>query len=75
MLQQSAILTLLGMAIVFFFLWIMIICINGVGKLVHKMGLDKDIEQPPAGAPKTTGTVKQEVAAAISAAVTEYRKK
>jgi oxaloacetate decarboxylase gamma subunit len=70
MLQQSGILTLLGMAIVFAFLWLMIICVSAAGKLVHKLGWDKDI-QP---AVETTNAVKPEITAAISAAVTEYRK-
>jgi oxaloacetate decarboxylase gamma subunit len=72
MLEQSAILTILGMTVVFAFLWIMIICINCVGKVIHKLGLDKDVQQahsPPAKA----GTHPQ-VAAAITAAVNEYRK-
>jgi oxaloacetate decarboxylase gamma subunit len=75
MLEQSAILTILGMAVVFVFLWIMIICMNGLGRLVHKMGWDKDIQPPEKGAPKNTGgTASPELTAAISAAVTEYRK-
>ena len=52
MLQQSAILTVLGMAIVFLFLWIMIVCVNVIGKLIHKMvwarGKDKQ-QRPPSG--------------------------
>ena len=76
MLQQSAVLAVLGMAVVFVFLWIMIVCVNLTAKLIRKAGWDKDIEkpqyQPP---PKTSGTVPPEITAAISAAVTEYRKK
>jgi oxaloacetate decarboxylase gamma subunit len=81
MLEQSMILTVLGMTIVFVFLWVMIICINATGKLVHKMGWDKDIQQQPgslaAGSrPKTADkTPAAEVTAAISAAITEHRKK
>ncbi|MDR1655528.1 MAG: OadG family protein [Treponema sp.] len=75
MLQQSAILTLLGMAVVFVFLWVMIVCVNWIGKLVHSLGLDKDV-QPKNEAPKNPdGAVSPQTAAAISAAVTEYRKK
>jgi oxaloacetate decarboxylase gamma subunit len=70
MLEQSGVLTVLGMAVVFAFLWLMIICVNLTGKAIHKMGLDKDVEQTPAA---RTGTPPQ-VTAAISAAVTEYRK-
>jgi oxaloacetate decarboxylase gamma subunit len=67
MLQQSAVLTLLGMAIVFAFLWLMIICVNWVGKLVHALGLDKDVQ------PSNNET--PEITAVITGAVTEYRKK
>ncbi|MDR2178320.1 MAG: OadG family protein [Treponema sp.] len=74
MLQQSAVLTVLGMTIVFLFLWIMIVCVNVVGKLIQKMGLDKDIQQPKTAMPKTARTVTPEVTAVISAAVAEYRK-
>jgi oxaloacetate decarboxylase gamma subunit len=42
MLQQSTILTVLGMAVVFLFLWMMIVCVNAVGKLIHKMGWDRE---------------------------------
>jgi oxaloacetate decarboxylase gamma subunit len=68
MLEQSAILTVLGMTVVFVFLWIMLVCINLVGRLVHSLGWDKDVE-PPKQEP-----VSQEITAAIIAAVTEYRK-
>jgi len=75
MLNQSAILTVLGMAVVFVFLWLMIICVNLTAKLIHKMGWDKDIEQPAYQPPrKTAGTVSPEITAAITAAITEYQK-
>lgn len=70
MLKQSAILTILGMAVVFMFLWIMIICVNLTGKAIHKMGMDKDVQQPPAA--RTADS--SEVTAVITAAVNEYRK-
>jgi oxaloacetate decarboxylase gamma subunit len=74
MMQQSAVLTLLGMSVVFGFLWLMIICVNLVGKAVHALGLDKDI-QPKAEIPeKTSGKASAEITAVITAAVTEYRK-
>ncbi|MDR1863066.1 MAG: OadG family protein [Treponema sp.] len=76
MLQQSAVLTLLGMTVVFLFLWLMIICVNVVGKLVHKMGWDKDVYPQSNRTPKNaSGTVKPEITAAITGAVTEYKKK
>jgi oxaloacetate decarboxylase gamma subunit len=73
MLEQSAILTVLGMTVVFVFLWIMIVCVNLAGKTIHKLGLDKDIKQPPTYPPAQTGTP-PEITAVIGAAVTEYRK-
>ena len=76
MLQQSAVLTVLGMTVVFVFLWIMIVCMNLTAKLIRKMGWDKDIEQPKyQPPPKLGGTVTPEITAAISAAVTEYQKR
>ncbi|MDR0375000.1 MAG: OadG family protein [Treponema sp.] len=75
MLEQSAILTVLGMGVVFFFLWIMIICVNLTGKLVHKMGWDKDIA-PSKNTPskRPDETAKSNLIAVISAAVQEYPK-
>jgi oxaloacetate decarboxylase gamma subunit len=74
MLQQSAILTILGMTVVFLFLWIMIICVTVTGKLIHKKG--RDNRRPEQAAPKTAngGAAPAEVTAAISAAITEYRR-
>ena len=70
MLQQSAVLTLLGMAVVFLFLWIMVICVNLTGKILHssneeKTGLSKT---------KNQGKTEAEITAAITGAVNEYRK-
>jgi oxaloacetate decarboxylase gamma subunit len=77
MLGQSGVLTLLGMAVVFAFLIIMIICISLAGKVIHALGADKDITDPPKtgtpqGGSKAGGGAA--VTAAISAAVNEYRK-
>ena len=75
MLGQSSTLTVLGMSVVFGFLCIMVIAVTLMGKIVHAVGADKDITQPPKAvqgspaSPKTTA-----VAAAITAAITEYRK-
>jgi oxaloacetate decarboxylase gamma subunit len=73
MLEQSAVLTVLGMAVVFIFLWVMIICMGLVAKAIRKLGLDKDLRQPPAYSP-TARAAPPQVAAAITAAVKEYRK-
>jgi oxaloacetate decarboxylase gamma subunit len=72
MLGQSGILTILGMAVVFAFLWLMIICVNLTGSLIRKMGMDKDVRQAPPR-PAAPGTPPQ-IAAAIAAAVNEYQK-
>jgi sodium pump decarboxylase gamma subunit len=71
MLEQSTILTVLGMLVVFIFLWIMIVSISVVGKAIHKLGLDNDIQPAP---PKTKAGTPPQVTAAISAAVKEYQK-
>ena len=79
MLEQSGILTLLGMGIVFSFLVIMIIAITFTGKVIHALGWDKNV-QPAAGAAVAAGSPAKKqgndaaVTAAISAAVNEYRK-
>ena len=76
MLQQSTVLTVLGMGVVFAFLWLMVACVTLTAKLIHKMGLDKDIEQQQYKPPQeSSGTVRPEIIAAITAAVTEYQKK
>jgi oxaloacetate decarboxylase gamma subunit len=75
MLGQSGVLTVLGMGIVFGFLVIMIIAITVVGKAIHGLGLDKDAEPAKTGsAAPAAGSNNAAVTAAISAAVTEYRK-
>jgi sodium pump decarboxylase gamma subunit len=72
MLKQSAILTVLGMTIVFVFLWLMIISMNALAWLVRKLGWDKDIQSKNETPQKVNEIPK--ITAAISAAVTEYRK-
>ena len=80
MLGQSGVLTLLGMGVVFGFLTVMVICMTITGKIVHALGLDKDLLEPakpaarPAPPPTAAGTDAATVTAVISAAVHEYRK-
>jgi oxaloacetate decarboxylase gamma subunit len=77
MLEQSGVLTLLGMGIVFGFLVVLIICVTLAGKIIHALGADKDVRAPVNTAPSPGGTANAgnaAVTAAISAAVTEYRK-
>jgi len=77
MLEQSGVLTLLGMGIVFSFLVILIIAVTLSGKLIHALGWDKDVQQPPkapVSGPAPAGGNQAAVTAAISAAVNEYQK-
>ena len=72
MLEQSGVLTLLGMGVVFSFLIIMVICVSIMGKILHSAGSKEDV---PGGASGSSGQVnKTAVAAAITAAVNEYQK-
>jgi sodium pump decarboxylase gamma subunit len=74
MMQQSAILSVLGMSVVFGFLWLLIICVNCVAKITRALGLDKDVrppgEKPPAS---ERGPATPEIIAAISAALAEHK--
>ena len=74
MFGQSAILTVLGMGVVFSFLVIMVISVTLTGKIMQKLGLNK--EAAPQGAPAAAAVpaAGAGVTAAISAAVNEYRK-
>ena len=77
MLGQSGILSVLGMAVVFGFLIIMIIAVTLAGKVIHALGADKGvIAGTGASAQATTAPAANDasVTAAISAAVNEYRK-
>ncbi|MDR1030148.1 MAG: OadG family protein [Treponema sp.] len=80
MLEQSGVLTLLGMGIVFGFLVIMIICISTLGKVIHALGWDKDVVSvgiSPTGPIVPVGNRTGDdgvISAVIAAAVTEYRK-
>jgi oxaloacetate decarboxylase gamma subunit len=73
MLEQSGVLTLLGMGIVFSFLVILIICVILVGKFIHAIGADTDVTQAAQPAAPAVGGAAA-ITAAITAAVTEYRK-
>ncbi len=70
MLNQSIILTLLGMCVVFSFLVVLIVCMNGLRILVHALGLDK--EEPKADVPAAAPAVDQNaIVAAIATALHE----
>jgi oxaloacetate decarboxylase gamma subunit len=72
MLGQSGVLALLGMGTVFGFLIIMIVSITIVGGIIRGLGWDK--EKAPVAAAKPAAKGDSAVTAAISAALTEYRK-
>jgi len=81
MLGQSGILTLLGMGVVFLFLFLMVIVIGLVGTIISGKNPDKDTTASNAETRDGTAVLasagmnnKDGVTAAISAAVTEYRK-
>jgi oxaloacetate decarboxylase gamma subunit len=75
MFGQSAILTVLGMTVVFAFIWLMVLCMGVFARLINRFGWDKDIKTTKKGIPANTGNaIEPEVVAAISVAVTEYRK-
>ena len=75
MLEQSGVLTLLGMSVVFSFLIILIFAITGVGKIMNALKLNKELmPQALAAAPSASAVSAGAVTAAISAAVNEYRK-
>lgn len=77
MLGQSALLTLLGMCVVFAFLVILIVCMNLLRIVVHALKLDKDEVKPVAKSVAKPAAVakpvvnKQAIVAAIAAAVHE----
>ena len=73
MFGQSAILTVLGMGVVFSFLVIMVISVTLTGKVIQKLGLNKEAA-PQKAAAVPAPAAGAGVTAAISAAVTEYRK-
>ena len=75
MFNQSGVLALLGMSVVFTFLIILVVVISVAGRIIHALGLDKDLSAKPAPAVNAViGGVDGAVVAAITAAVKAYRK-
>lgn len=74
MLSQSALLTVLGMGVVFGFLIVMIIFMNITAKIIKKMGLDKD-EAPAKGSGAKKAAPAQNTAAVVAAIATAAREK
>ena len=73
MFSQSAMLAVLGMAVVFSFLTLMIICVTVTGKILRALGLSKE-PAPIARKTAADSGTSSDVIAAIGAAVSEYRK-
>jgi oxaloacetate decarboxylase gamma subunit len=78
MLEQSGVLTLMGMGTVLLFLAILIVCVILLGKIVHALGGDKDGTAKPSAtsAPRAAngqGAPGAPVIAAITAAVKDYQ--
>ena len=74
MLGQSGVLTVLGMGVVFSFLVILIIVISIAGKIISALKLNKDLLVQSIAVPASSAVSGSAITAAISAAVTEYRK-
>ena len=78
MLEQSGVLTLLGMGIVFGFLVIMVICVSVMGKVIHALGINNGANtsgiSTQTSIQASTTDKSTAVTAAITAAVNEYRK-
>jgi oxaloacetate decarboxylase gamma subunit len=74
MLGQSGVLTVLGMGVVFGFLVILVFAVTLTGKAIHGLGLDRDLQPQPAAAGAAAGSPDGAVVAAITVAVTEFRK-
>ena len=81
MLEQSAILTVLGVGVVFSFLLIMIICVTLMGKIIGYLESGKNNQDQEAVTQEevTAAQAAQKaengrIIAAITAAVNEYRK-
>jgi oxaloacetate decarboxylase gamma subunit len=75
MFEQSGMMTVIGMGIVFTFLVVLVIAVSLMGKIIRSLGLDKDVQAPATGRGPSVGAVAQTaVVAAIGAAVSQYRK-
>lgn len=77
MFEQSGILTLLGMGVVFGFLVILVLFMNLVAWIIRLLGWDKDEQESngsTAAGAASSAAGGAAVVAAITAAVDEYRK-
>ena len=74
MLGQSGVLTLLGMAVVFGFLIVMVFIISQIGRFFASRGGEPVFVKAAAGSSAPAGADKAQITAVISAAVAEYQK-
>jgi len=74
MLEQSGILTLLGMGVVFGFLIIMVIVISVAGNFIKEKAASPGQSNGAKPGFSAAGSDSGQITAAISAAVNEYRK-
>jgi oxaloacetate decarboxylase gamma subunit len=75
MFNQSGVLALLGMSVVFGFLVILIVVVSLAGRAIHALGLDREQTVKPAPAVNAvSGGVDGAVVAAITAAVKAHCK-
>ncbi|MDR2803034.1 MAG: OadG family protein [Treponema sp.] len=76
MFGQSGALALLGMAVVFGFLTILIVVISLTGRVIHALGLDKEAVtgNKAAAVNAVPGGIDGTIVAAITGAVKTYRK-
>jgi sodium pump decarboxylase gamma subunit len=75
MLHQSAILTVLGMFVVFVFLWVMILFMNITGKIINNLGSNKESIRQKSVISGTGESNTSGIKAAITAAVIEHEKR
>jgi len=72
MMQQSVVLTFLGMGVVFLFLWVMTICIDITGKIIKS--IDSKNGEADSKTHKESEKVSPQVTAAITAAINQFQK-
>jgi sodium pump decarboxylase gamma subunit len=75
MLQQSFVLTVLGMLVVFVFLWLMVLSMNLSGLFFNAFGSKKESNQQKNVLPPKTGEAGPAITAAITTAVMEHEKR
>jgi sodium pump decarboxylase gamma subunit len=71
MLQQSAVLTVLGISVVFVFLWVMILTMNFTGNIFSSLEMKKETNQQRNVMPQKN----DEVTAAVITAISEHEKR